>query len=296
MLTLVVFIVVSGALTVGAAWGIYGTLPEPVEGFLVAVAGGALLVSAVLELIEPSTKQASLLLALAVVGVGAVVFSLLDKTVKEKWGSDSGGGLLAAITLDGIPENLALGVALIGAGPKEVAALSGAILLSNLPEAAGGAKQMSSSDRSNIAVFGLWTGAAVLLSMAALIGNLAFANVSQSVLAYVRCFAGGAVVASLATEVFPRSVQEGQLCRRGSPPRSVCALRSTSTSSAEPDCVDLLGHCCVDRSSVGSRLIDDLARLVIQLNPASSPNAKIQRTLGSRFDFASKWELLMDEV
>lgn len=57
----------------------------------------------------------------------AAVFAALDYLVKKKWGSGSGGGLLAAITLDGIPENLALGVALIGAGPLQVAALSGSI-------------------------------------------------------------------------------------------------------------------------------------------------------------------------
>ena len=80
--------------------------------------------------------------------VGAITFTILDYLVKVKWGSKSGGGLLAAITLDGIPENLALGVALIGAGPLSVAALSGSILLSNLPEAAGGAKEMAEDDNS----------------------------------------------------------------------------------------------------------------------------------------------------
>ena len=44
---------VSGALVAGAAWGIYGKLPERVEGFLVALAGGALLLSVTSELIEP---------------------------------------------------------------------------------------------------------------------------------------------------------------------------------------------------------------------------------------------------
>ena len=42
-----------------------------VEGFLVALAGGALLFSAVIELIEPSTKQAHVLLVAAAILVGA---------------------------------------------------------------------------------------------------------------------------------------------------------------------------------------------------------------------------------
>ena len=35
-----VVLVVSGALIAGAAWGIYGRLPDRLEGFLVAMAGG----------------------------------------------------------------------------------------------------------------------------------------------------------------------------------------------------------------------------------------------------------------
>jgi len=48
-MTILVVLVVSGALLLGAVWGIYGSLSKATEGFLVALAGGALLVSAVLE-------------------------------------------------------------------------------------------------------------------------------------------------------------------------------------------------------------------------------------------------------
>lgn len=208
MLTFAVVLVVSGALLLGAAWGIYGSLPESVEGAAVALAGGALMVSAVLELIEPATENAPIWAALAFVLVGATVFAGLDYLVKKKWGSDSGGGLLAAITLDGIPENLALGVALIGAGPLQVAALSGSIFLSNLPEAAGGAKEMAENGTSNGKIFGLWALTAVILSAAALAGHAFLAGVPKETLAFIRCFAGGAVVGSLATEVFPKAFRE----------------------------------------------------------------------------------------
>lgn len=208
MMTFLVIAVVSAALIVGAAWGVYWGLSAKTEGFLVALAGGSLLVSTVLELIEPATREASLLPALAIVLAGSIVFCVLDWLVKEKWGGDSGGGLLAAITIDGIPENLALGVALIGAGPMSVAALSGSILLSNLPEAAGGARQMIKSKRSKGQVFLLWTMTAVLLSAAAILGNVLLEGVAKEVLAYIRCFAGGAVIGSLATEVFPLAFKE----------------------------------------------------------------------------------------
>ena len=208
LLTLLVVLVVSGALLAGAAWGIYGTLPGWVDGFLVALAGGALLLSVTSELIQPSIESSALWIAACGVAAGAVIFAAADYLIDEKWGSNSGGGLLAAITLDGIPENLALGVALIGAGPMEVAALAGSILLSNLPEAAGGARQMGGKGHSNSKVFGLWAATAALLSAAAIAGNLLLEGASQEHLAAIRCVAAGAVIGSLATEVFPKAFKE----------------------------------------------------------------------------------------
>jgi ZIP family zinc transporter len=208
MMTVVVVLVVSLALLLGALWGIYGRLPKIWEGFLIAFAGGALIYSLISELIEPSIPQSSLGTAMIAVAIGASLFTALDYLVDEKWGSDKGGGLLAAITLDGIPENLALGVALIGAGVPEVAALAGSIFLSNLPEAAGGAKEMSEGGASRGKIFLLWAATAALLSAAAIIGYVALEGVPGHVLAIIRCLAAGAVVASLATEVFPKAYEE----------------------------------------------------------------------------------------
>ncbi|MGA8211288.1 MAG: hypothetical protein WB798_14170 [Nocardioidaceae bacterium] len=206
-MTVAVVLVVSGALVLGAAWGTYGRLPAGLEGFIVALAGGALMVSAVLELIEPSSRKVTMWAAGGMVVAGSVVFAGLDRLVKSR-SSGGGAGLLAAITLDGIPENVALGVALIGTGPAGAAALSGSILLSNLPEAAGGAKEMAQGDRSKPAVMGLWVATAGLLSVAALAGHLFMAGAPAGLLALVRCFAGGAVVGSLAIEVFPQAFKE----------------------------------------------------------------------------------------
>lgn len=208
MLTLIVIAVVSGALLAGAAWGAYFRLGKKTEGFLVALAGGALLLSAVSELIVPSIEKSSVMVAMAGVLAGAIVFSALDYWIDEKWGETSGGGLLAAVTLDGLPENLALGVALIAATPLEVAALAGSILLSNLPEAAGSAREMKDNGESKSRIMLVWAGTALALSAAALIGNVTLAGVSEHWLALIRCFAAGAVVASLATEVFPKAYKE----------------------------------------------------------------------------------------
>ncbi|MBZ6377835.1 zinc transporter [Pacificimonas flava] len=208
LLTLAVVLVVSGALMAGAAWGLYGRLPERLEGFLVAMAGGALIVSVMSELIEPATEHAPVWMVMSAVFVGALAFVGLDKLNDKLFGESGGTGLLLAITIDGIPENLALGVALIGAGPMQVAALAGSILLSNLPEAAGGAKEMAAQDRSKGRVMLLWAATAGLLSLAAIAGNLLLAGTDPKLLGLIRAFAAGAVVSSLATEVFPQAYKQ----------------------------------------------------------------------------------------
>ena len=54
----------------------------------------------------------------------------------------------------------------------------------------------------------------MLLPVAALAGNLLLAGVQTAVLALVRCFAGGAALASLAAEVFPKSFKEDSFTTR----------------------------------------------------------------------------------
>ncbi|WP_296420602.1 ZIP family metal transporter [Pseudooctadecabacter sp.] len=205
---LIVIAVVSAALLGGALWGAYGTLPRRLEGFLIAMAGGALIVAVVDELIKPASMHVELHWLVPAVLAGAVTFTTLDKWVDARFGDDNGGGLLLAITLDGIPENLALGVALISASAPEVAALAGSIMLSNLPEAAGGAQAMRKAGLTRWRVVGIWAATALLLAGAAWAGHALLQDTPQEVLSLIRAFAAGAVVASLAVEIFPKAYRE----------------------------------------------------------------------------------------
>ena len=207
-MTPVVILVVSLALGAGCLWGLSGRMSLRTEGFLVAMAGGALIVSVTLELIEPAARDLTALGVALTVAAGAITFTLADMALEKAAGDSEGSGLLLAITFDGVPENLALGVALIGAGVPEVAALAGSILLSNLPEAAGGAKSMRDSGMSHRRIVVLWFGTAALLAACALIGNVALREAGPETVAIIKAFAAGAVTSSLATEVFPQAYAE----------------------------------------------------------------------------------------
>jgi ZIP family zinc transporter len=210
MLIVAVICATSGALILGAAWGLWGRFPAKLEGFLVAMAGGALIISVVSELLEPASEKAALWLVLAAFGCGSVVFTAVDTWIDNRVGEDSGAGLLAAIVLDGIPENVALGVVLITVEPMAVLALAGSIFLSNLPEAAGGAREMANNGWSRGKILGVWALTAAVLSAAAILGYLLLSPVAEIPLAMIQAFAAGAVVSSLATEVFPKAYKQDQ--------------------------------------------------------------------------------------
>jgi ZIP family zinc transporter len=55
----------------------------------------------------------------------------------------------------------------------------------------------------------LWIGAAVLLSLAAILGKVLLKGVDEEIISAIDCFAAGAVIASLATEVVPTAFKRG---------------------------------------------------------------------------------------
>lgn len=121
-------------------------------------------------------------------------------------------GLLAAVTLDGVPENLALGVSLAGTdeGVTGVVALLVAIFVSNLPESLVGAVAMRSGLRSRQFVIGIWAATAVILTVAVVVGRVAADSMGPGTLAFALSFAGGAVLASLADTLMPEAFERGR--------------------------------------------------------------------------------------
>ena len=115
-----------------------------------------------------------------------------------------GFALLAAVTLDGVPENLALGVF-----PTSLALLV-AIFCSNFPESLVGAVAMRRGGRLAPFAMGIWLLTAVLLTLAVVFGRGMFAQFPEEHLAFPLAFAGGAVLASLADTLMPEAFEHGR--------------------------------------------------------------------------------------
>ncbi len=223
MTTAILFgLAASSALVIGAVVGSYWSPPDHVTGVLLAFASGALISALAFELFEEAFELGGAARSGLALLVGAATFvvadTLLDRRMTGKTGPSQrevvggaakagvGWALLAAVTLDGIPENLALGVSLAEGASL---ALLVAIFFSNLPESLVGAVAMRQEGREVKTVVGTWCACAALLAVAVVAGRVLAEPLSDEVLSIALGFAGGAVLASLADTLMPEAFAKG---------------------------------------------------------------------------------------
>jgi ZIP family zinc transporter len=228
--------IASSGLLLGAFLGDRVKIPKRVLAAMLAFAAGALMTALAFELFQDSYEQGGIWRAALGLAVGAVVFTVisawLDRMAEghdeqergsEKLDTDAaaddvpassasvtggaGLALLAAVTLDGVPENLALGVSL-GEGTGGLALLV-AIFASNFPEALVGSASMRMQGRSQAFILGTWSLCALLLAAAVVVGAGPLSNASPETLSLPLAFAAGAVLASLADTIMPEAYEQG---------------------------------------------------------------------------------------
>lgn len=226
----------SSALVLGALAGGRLQIPKKVLAAMLAFAAGALITALTFELFEDSHEQGGIWRAGLGLMAGAIVFTLLSQRLdkmaegnrEEEHGSEkldldaaaegkapssasvsgaAGLALLAAVPLDGVPENIALGVSL-GENSSGVALLA-AIVVSNFPEALVGSASMRAQGRSQRYIVGIWTVCALLLTVAVVVGAGPLSNAEPETLSLPLAFAAGAVLASLADTVMPEAYEDG---------------------------------------------------------------------------------------
>jgi ZIP family zinc transporter len=213
----------SSALVIGAAIGARWNAPRKVTGVLLAFASGALISALAFELFEEAFELGGAVRSGLGLLAGAVAFvsvdTALDRHVAGHPGPEErevaaegarggvGWALLAAVTLDGVPENLALGVSLVEGASVTLLV---AIFFSNLPESLVGAQAMRSEGRSGRIVVLTWLTCALLLTLAVILGRAIGGGLGDEVLAVALGFAGGAVLASLADTLMPEAFEHGR--------------------------------------------------------------------------------------
>jgi ZIP family zinc transporter len=206
-------VIASGALPLGGWIGAWRPPSRRLTAALLAFASGALITAVAFELFEDAFEHGGAWRAGTAFFAGATVFIIADTWLDRRTEGRKAGGatigfaLLAGVTLDGVPENLAMGVGLIESGS---AALLVAIFASNLPEAIVGAEKMREAGLERGRILLIWTITAGLLALAVVAGYALLRGVSHEGLAWPLGFAAGAVLASLADTLMPEAFAEGE--------------------------------------------------------------------------------------
>ncbi len=204
-------IIASSALVLGAAIGAWSRPPKQVTATLLAFASGALITAIAFELFAEAFDAHAWRAALAFLA-GATTFVVADRWLERRnrssgaVGAGVGFALLLGVTLDGIPESLAMGVAML---EGSAVTLLVAIFASNLPEALVGARKMRDAKMPAGRVMAIWIGAAVLLAIPVIVGYGTLEGVSHTTLAIPLGFAAGAALAALADTLMPEAYEEG---------------------------------------------------------------------------------------
>jgi len=204
-------VIASSALPLGAWIAFWRPPSRRVTAALLGFASGALITAVAFELFEDAFRQDAWRAGIAF-AAGATVFIVADTWLdrhtarRAAAGAAVGFALLAGVTLDGVPENLAMGVALVESSNP---ALLVAIFASNLPEAIVGSEKMREAGLSRSRVLAIWSVTGLVLALAVVAGYGALQGASREMLAWPLGFAAGAVLASLADTLMPEAYKEG---------------------------------------------------------------------------------------
>lgn len=200
--------VAASSLLIGALVGLLRPWPPRAIGLVLGFGAGALISAVSFELAQDGVKiggGAAVGIGLA---AGALTYYVCDVEIERRSGDASAGaGLALGAFLDGLPEQLVLGLG-IALGDGVSAGLLGAIFVSNLPEAIGSATAMHGAGRSRRDVVILWTGVAVICTLATGIGFAIADTASDTLQGGINGFAAGALVVMLVDSMIPEATRQ----------------------------------------------------------------------------------------
>jgi zinc transporter, ZIP family len=203
----------ASSLVLGAALSFARAWPKRQVGYVLAFGAGALISAVSFELAEEGIAAGGAAVTGVGLGVGALTYYSLDGLIARRMstgrgrrgrssGSGSGTALALGAFLDGIPEQLVLGIN-IAAGAGVGVSLLIAIFVSNLPESLGSATDMREVGRSREAILRLWALVATICALATVVGYLAADGVGGDAKAAIDGFAAGALLVMLIDSMIP---------------------------------------------------------------------------------------------
>jgi zinc transporter, ZIP family len=201
--------VAASSLVLGMVLGLARSWPTRLIGLVLAFGAGALVSAVSFELFEEGVAVGGAAAVGIGLGAGAIVYFVLARAVERVGPSGSSGGTALALGafLDGIPEQLVLGIG-IAAGEGVSVALLVAIFVSNLPEAIGSAIDMRDAEVPARSIHLLWLAVAAICAVATPIGYLLARGTGGHFEAAINGFAAGALLVMLVDSMIPEATRK----------------------------------------------------------------------------------------
>ena len=204
----------SAALLAGALIAYQLTPSRMVIAVVMALGTGLLIGSVSFELVDDALEHQAVAWVALMVLLGAAVFSVGDWRLSRRGGGDrkdstgaqAEGSPLAIVlgsVLDGIPESFVLGLTVLQGGVS--LALLVAVALSNLPEGMSSSSGLKLAGWPRGRVLAMWSVVVLVSAVAAAAGYMTLDPASGRTGALVEAFAGGALLAMLATSLLPQA-------------------------------------------------------------------------------------------
>jgi zinc transporter, ZIP family len=198
----------ASSLVLGAVLGLAGRWPDRLVGLILAFGAGALISAVSFDLAEEGAQIGGPGAVAVGLGVGAVTYYVAARAVEHGSGDTAGPALALGAFLDGIPEQMVLGLGL-AVGDGVGVGLLAAIFVSNLPEAIGSASAMRAAGSRPGAIRRLWALIAVGCTLATVAGFALADLTSGDLQAGIDGFAAGALLVMLIDSMIPEAVAKG---------------------------------------------------------------------------------------
>jgi zinc transporter, ZIP family len=219
--------VAGSASLIGAALLMLVPVKKRIIGLIMALGTGALIGSTSFELLEEAYEISGGIqeVAMGFLG-GAIVFTVLNAVISrnggkhrkrtdlheihknQKEGSSSGLAIFAGTVMDAIPESAMIGLSLATGGGASTALIV-SIFISNFPEGLSSTAGLQSSGYSRKKILFMWVAVLLISALSALAGAVLLQDTSASTKAILNSFAGGAIIAMVASTMAPEAYEEG---------------------------------------------------------------------------------------
>lgn len=197
--------VAASSLVLGALAGVRLNLPDKAIGLVLGFGAGALISAVAFELAQDGLEIGGAVPVAAGLAVGALTYFAADSLL-ERRGPDAGSALALGAFLDGLPEQLVLGLG-IALGDGVSVGLLGAIFVSNLPEAVGSAANMRAAGRRPPVILRTWLLVALVCTLASVVGFGVADVLSDELKGAANGFAAGALLVMLVDSMIPEATR-----------------------------------------------------------------------------------------